>query len=81
MQISRGSPLYSAPEGVLVILINATVEGPQQRRLAAKFLLDCLRGRCTKKDLTARLDRLEQQALLGVVGEARRLASRLNLVA
>jgi hypothetical protein len=78
--MARDPPDYGAPDGVVVVLISEAVNGSPERRLAARFLLDCLRRGCTKQELATRLDRLEEQALLDVVDAARKLASGLNLL-
>jgi hypothetical protein len=67
-------------DNIHVILIAESVNGPPARRLAAKYLLDCLRRSATRDELAARIEELEQQVLLDdVVTEARGMASALGL--
>jgi hypothetical protein len=73
-------PKYGANEEVLVLLINQSVNGSPERRLAAKFVLNCLRNFYTKDEISACLDHLECEALLDVAGEARRLATEYHLI-
>jgi hypothetical protein len=77
--MARG-PHYEAADEALVVLIDESMNGPYERCLAAKFLLDCLRRGFTKAEIAARLDRLEAQALLDVASEARSLAMGWGLV-
>jgi hypothetical protein len=76
----RDQPKYGATEEVLVLLINQSVNGPPEQRLAAKFVLNCLRSFHTKPEISACLDHLECEALLDIAGEARRLASEYHLI-
>ena len=71
---------YRAPEGLVVYLIQQTFEGSAERRLAAKFLLDCLRVHETPEAIARCIDDLERQSLLAIVDETRRLAADLRLV-
>lgn len=72
---------YEAPDGVLVYLIDQTVNGPPERRLAAHFILDCLRTYRTREETAKCLDELEDHALLDIAPDARELASHLGLIA
>jgi hypothetical protein len=74
------SPQYGATEEVLVLLISETVNGSPQRRLAAKFVLNCLRHHYTKEEMEACLDELEHRALLDIADDARALASSFHLI-
>lgn len=74
-------PHYEAPDGVLVYLIGQTVNGSLERRLAANFILDCLRSYRTREETAACLDELEDHALLDIATDARELASSLGLIA
>jgi len=71
-------PQYAAPDGVVIFLIHESVNGTPERRLASKFILDCLR---TRQDLPAAFDKLEASALLDIADEARKLALSLQLIA
>ena len=77
----RPKPVYDAPAEVLVVLINESIYGPPERRLAAKFILDCLRRYRTPDEVAGCLHELEAQALLDIAKEARKLASALDLIA
>jgi hypothetical protein len=57
------------------------MHGPPQRRLAARFVLDCLKGDHTKEEIAECLDDLHHQALLDVASEARALAVEYHLIA
>src|SRR5687768_893895 len=46
---------YAVPEGVLIYLIQQSVDGSAERRLAAKFLLDCPRAQQTPKGIAERI--------------------------
>lgn len=71
---------YAAPDEVLVYLISQTINGSNERRLAAKFLLDCLRTYENGDDIAECIDEL-QEAPDGEVGsEARELAEDLGLI-
>lgn len=72
---------YDAPEGVLVYLIQQTVDGSEEHRLAAKFLLDCLRAHETPEGIAERIEALSGQSILDIADEARRLAAELRLTA
>jgi hypothetical protein len=68
-------------ESVLVILIAESVNGPPARRLAAKYLLDCVRRSATRDEIAVCIDDLERQVLLDdVVTEARGMATALGLI-
>ena len=73
-------PQYLIPDGVLVVLIRETVNGSPERRLAAKFILDCLRRQRFKDELGECIDELEHQSLLDIAAEARTLALSLKLI-
>jgi hypothetical protein len=71
---------YGASDEVLVYLIQQTVDGSPQRRLAAKFILDCLRRYQTREEIEGCIDELSKQSLLDVADDARELASGLGLI-
>ena len=73
-------PVYAASDEVVVFLINEKVNGPAERRLAAEFVLYCLRAFKTPEEITECIDRLEDQVILDVADDARRLASSLGLI-
>ena len=56
---------YAASNEVLVFLINQTVNGSPQQRLAAKFILDCLRAFDTSDEIEHCIDELERHAIAG----------------
>ncbi len=72
---------YAASEDVLVYLINETVNGRAERRLAADFILHCMRTYPTREEIEHCIDTLEDRAIIDVAGEVRQLASSLGLVA
>ena len=74
-----GQVRYEAPDGVLVYLINETVNGTPRRRLAAHFILDCLRSYRTSEETEACLHGLEETALLQLAGDVREMTSGLGL--
>ena len=70
---------YEAPDGALVYLINETINGGARRRLAAQFVLDCLRSYRTPEETEACLQEIEESALLQLAADVRELASGLGL--
>jgi hypothetical protein len=62
------------------ISASETVEGSGERRLAAKFILDCLRAHETPHGIAQRIDALEGQSIINIAEETRRLAFDLRLV-
>lgn len=66
---------------MLIYLIDETVNGPPERRLAAKFILDCVRRYRAREDIEACLNELDDHALLNIAADARELASSLGLIA
>jgi hypothetical protein len=79
--IAPSQSRYEAPDGILVYLINQTVNGSPERRLAAEFVLDCLRSYRTREETAMCLDELEDHVLLDIATDARALASSLGLIA
>jgi len=73
-------PKHGATDEVLVILIRKTVTGSPERRLAANFLLSCLRRFETRDEIERCLDNLEHEALLDIASEARRLATEYGVI-
>jgi hypothetical protein len=73
-------PKHVATDEVLVILIRKTVTGSSERRLAAKFLLSCLRRFGTREEIERCLNNLEHEALLDIASEARRLATEYGII-
>jgi hypothetical protein len=71
---------YKAPDPLLLYLIRQTIEGPAERRLAAKFLLECLRTSETPEDIAQFIENLEHRSILAIADETRRLAADLRLV-
>jgi hypothetical protein len=72
---------YAASDDVVVYLINQSVNGSAERRLAARFILDCLRNFQTRAEIAACIHTLEDEAILDVGREARLLAGDLGLLA
>lgn len=70
---------YRTSDNVLVYLIQQTVDGSPERRLAARFILDCLRTNPTQ-DIAACFHDLEDLAILDVAKDARELAVKLRLI-
>jgi hypothetical protein len=79
-QVKKRMFQYGASDEVLVYLIQQTVDGSPQRRLAAKFILDCLRRYQTREEIEGCIDELSKQSLLDVADDARELASGLGLI-
>lgn len=78
----RSNPVrYDAPEGALVYLIGQSVNGPHVRRLAAHFILDCLRSYRTPEETAACLHSLEHSTLRDLATDVRVLASEVGLLA
>ena len=73
-------PAHGTTDAVLVILIRKTVTGSPEGRLAAKFVLNCVRSFKTRDEVERCLDNLEHEALLDIASEARRLATEYGLV-
>lgn len=70
---------YEAPDGALLYLINETINGGAGRRLAAHFILDCLRSYRTPEETEACLHELEETALLQLAADVCELTSGLGL--
>ena len=75
----RNEVRYAAPDGVLVYLINETVNGAPRRRLAAHFILDCLRSHRTPEETEACLHELEETTLLQLSADVHEMTSGLEL--
>lgn len=71
---------YAASDEVVVYLINQTVNGTVERRLAARFILDCLRTYQTPEDLATCFHDPEDIAILDVAKDAQELATSLGLI-
>jgi hypothetical protein len=71
---------YAATDDVLVYLISQTVNGPNERRLAAKFILHCLRTYDSGDAIAECIDELEDTPHFEVGTEARELAEGLGLL-
>jgi hypothetical protein len=71
---------YAAPDDVLVYLINEYMNGTPDRRLAATFILDCLRRYQCLDKMDPCLSELAKQAILDVGPEARSMALSLGLI-
>ena len=71
---------YAASDDVVVYLINQSVNGSPERRLAAKFILDCLRNYETRKEIENCIRELAEEALLDVAKDARELAEGVGLI-
>lgn len=77
--MTQGQVRYVAPDGVLVYLINETVNGAPRQRLAAHFILDCLRSYRTREETEACLHEFEKTALLQLAADVREMTSGLGL--
>ena len=71
---------YEAAPGVLVYLIGQSVNGARVRRLAAHFILNCLRSYRTPDETAACLHALEHSTLLDLSEDVEELASELGLI-
>ena len=72
---------YQTPDEVLVYLINEEVNAPsEERRLAAKFILDCLRIYATRHEIEDCIEHLKDDAMLDIVPEAKELAESVGLI-
>jgi hypothetical protein len=71
---------YPAPDEVVIFLINKTVNGTPEQRLASKFILDCLRNYRTSEEIAHCIDDLEKRAILDLAADARSMASDLGLI-
>ena len=74
-----GQVRYAASDGVLVYLINETVNGAPRQRLAARFILDCLRSYRTAEETDACLHGLEETTLLQLAADVREMTSNVGL--
>ena len=70
---------YEVPDEMLTYLIAASVDGPAERQLAARLLLECLRRFRTNEQIEACLEEVARTCILDVVPEAKRLAARVGL--
>ena len=71
---------YAASDEVVIYLINQTVNGTMKRRLAARFILDCLRNYQTPEEIAACFHDFEDIAILDVAKDAQVLARSLGLI-
>ena len=71
---------YGASDEVLVYLIHQTMDGSPERRLAANFILDCLRKYQKREEIEGCIHELADKALLDVASEARELAMKVGLI-
>ena len=71
---------YGASDDVLVYLIKQTMDGSPERRLAANFILDCLRKFQKRQDIEGCIHQVADKALLDVADEARELAMNVGLI-
>jgi hypothetical protein len=69
---------YRTSDNVFVYLIQQTMDGSPERRLVARFILDCLRTYQTREKLAACFHDLEDLAILDLANEARELAVKLR---
>jgi hypothetical protein len=75
-QVARQLLFYEMSDEMLTYLIGQAVNGAPERRLAANFLLDCLRRRV---DVGACLQNLQKESLLDIAEAARDLAGHVGL--
>jgi hypothetical protein len=71
---------YGASDEVLVYLRQQAVNGAPERRLAAKFILDCLRRYQKREEVEGCIHELADTALLDVASDARELARKVGLI-
>jgi len=72
---------YQMPDEVLVYLINEEVNAPtESRRLAAKFILDCLRVYATRREIAHCIEKLDEDAMLDIAPDAKALAESVGLI-
>jgi hypothetical protein len=71
---------YAASDEVLVYLIGQMVNGSNERRLAAKFILNCLRTYDSGDQIAECIEELEDKPHFKVGSEARELAGDLGLL-
>jgi hypothetical protein len=71
---------YAASDDVLIYLIGQTVNGSNERRLAAKFILECPRTYDSGDQIAECIDELEDTSHFEVGSEARVLAEDLGLI-
>ena len=70
---------HALEDGVLVYLISESVNGALRRRLAARYILDCLRSYRTPEETEACLHELEETALLQLADDVREMRSDVGL--
>jgi hypothetical protein len=70
---------YHASESTVVYLINQTMNGSPERRLAASLILDCLRKYQTREEIAECFAEIENKALLNISEDLRRMAAELGL--
>ena len=72
---------YQMPDEVLVYLINEEMTAPSEsRRLAAKFILDCLRVYATRREIAHCIEDLKTDAILEIAPDVEDLAETLGLI-
>ena len=72
--------VYAAADEGLVYLIDQLMNGSPERRLAAKFVLECLRNFRTHEEIAACIHQLEKEAILDVGEVTRHIASSVGIV-
>jgi len=70
---------YAVRDELLIYLLNLEMDGSPERKVAAKFLLDCLRRFHSPSEIVDCIHELEEQALLDVSAETRKLAANIGL--
>jgi hypothetical protein len=75
-----GQVHYDAPDCDVVYLINETLNGGARRRLAARYVLDCLRSYRTPDETAACLRSLEHSTLLELAADVQELAGQVGLL-
>ena len=71
---------YAASDEVVVYLIDKTVNGTAEDRLAARFILDCLRSFQRRDEIAHCIDELEKHAIVAIADDARSMAHGLGLI-
>jgi hypothetical protein len=80
-RVPMGRQLYDheVPAEALTFLIDATINGSHERRLAAKMLLDCLRRYQGRAELARCVEQIEEEAIFDIGDDAQELAAILGL--
>lgn len=71
---------YATSDDVVIYLISQSVNGSPEKRLAARFILDCLRTWETPEEFEVCFHNVDDDAILDVAEQAQEMAASLGLI-